>query len=265
VRTVLISWAYAAAVSLQIYFDFSGYSDMAIGLGAMLGFEFPENFRYPFISKSISEFWRRWHITLGAWFRDYVYIPMGGNRVSLIRWIFNILIVWLFTGLWHGAGWNFILWGLYFAVFLVAEKFAGKPVKKFRMQNKGGFNSLIKAAVSHIYVVIVIMISFLIFNGSTVEAAWNDIVRLVKADGGLSKDSLLNCSFTLKNRLGILAIGVVGATPLPVTVWNKIRGFLGFGDIVSHGLTVIYVLSLFVLCTAYIIDGSFNPFLYFRF
>jgi alginate O-acetyltransferase complex protein AlgI len=265
VRTVLISWAYAAAVSLQIYFDFSGYSDMAIGLGAMLGFEFPENFRYPFISKSISEFWRRWHITLGAWFRDYVYIPMGGNRVSLIRWIFNILVVWLFTGLWHGAGWNFILWGLYFAVFLVAEKFAGKSVKKFQVQNKGGFSSLIKAAVSHIYVVIVIMISFLIFNGSTVETAWNDIVRLVKADGGLSKDSLLNCSFILKNRLGILVIGVVGATPLPVTVWNKIRGFLGFGDIVSHGLTVIYVLSLFILCTVYIIDGSFNPFLYFRF
>ena len=121
-RDLPLSWAYAVAVSLQIYFDFSGYSDMAIGLGCMLGFDFPENFRYPFISRSVSEFWRRWHITLGAWFRDYVYIPMGGNRVSVPRWIVNVLVVWLFTGLWHGAGWNFIVWGLLFAVLLVFEK-----------------------------------------------------------------------------------------------------------------------------------------------
>lgn len=121
-RDILLSWAYAAAVAIQIYFDFSGYSDMAIGLGSMLGFDFPENFRYPFISRSVSEFWRRWHITLGAWFRDYVYIPMGGNRVSMPRWIGNVLVVWLFTGLWHGAGWNFIVWGLMFAVLLVFEK-----------------------------------------------------------------------------------------------------------------------------------------------
>ena len=121
-RNLALSWAYAIAVSLQIYFDFSGYSDMAIGLGGILGFSFPENFRYPFISRSVTEFWRRWHITLGAWFRDYVYIPMGGNRVRMSRWILNILVVWLFTGLWHGAGWNFIAWGLLFAVLLVMEK-----------------------------------------------------------------------------------------------------------------------------------------------
>jgi alginate O-acetyltransferase complex protein AlgI len=249
-RTIVLSWAYAVAVSLQIYFDFSGYSDMAIGLGAMLGFEFPENFRYPFIAKSISEFWRRWHITLGAWFRDYVYIPLGGNRVSFIRWIFNIFVVWFFTGMWHGAGWNFIAWGLYFAVFLVMEKLV--PIR-----GKGA----VKVILGHIYVVLAIMISFLIFNADSMSGALNDIMSLVRESGVIDSDGIRECSFVLRNRIGILLIGIIGATPIPALLWSraalKIRGV--------KLVTGLYVVVLIVLCTAYLIDGSFNPFLYFRF
>jgi alginate O-acetyltransferase complex protein AlgI len=219
-RTVTLSWVYAVAVSLQIYFDFSGYSDMAIGLGAMLGFDFPENFRYPFIAKSISEFWRRWHITLGAWFRDYVYIPMGGNRVCVVRWIFNILVVWFFTGLWHGAGWNFILWGVYFAVFLVAEKFVSKLVAKLGVNNHNGGNSIVGVIFGHLYVVVAVMISFLIFNADSLMNAWNDITSLFGKTGTLDSDSLRECSFILKNRLGILVIGIIGATPLFKDLWR---------------------------------------------
>jgi alginate O-acetyltransferase complex protein AlgI len=251
-RTIVLSWAYAVAVSLQIYFDFSGYSDMAIGLGAMLGFEFPENFIYPYIAKSISEFWRRWHITLGAWFRDYVYIPLGGNRVCVARWIFNILVVWFFTGMWHGADWNFIVWGLYFAVFLILEKL-------FR---KLGV-SIVGKVFGHFYVVLAVMISFLIFNADSLTTAWSDITSLFKVTGILDSDSLRECSFILRNRLGILAIGIIGATPLPKVLWrfcaSKMRVTL------QQAVTVLYVLALIILCTAYLIDGSFNPFLYFRF
>jgi alginate O-acetyltransferase complex protein AlgI len=249
-RTIVLSWAYAVAVSLQIYFDFSGYSDMAIGLGAMLGFEFPENFRYPFIAKSISEFWRRWHITLGAWFRDYVYIPLGGNRVSFARWIFNIFVVWFFTGMWHGAGWNFIAWGLYFAVFLVMEKLV--PIR-----GKGA----VKVILGPIYVVLAIMISFLIFNADSMSGALNDIMSLVRESGVIDSDGIRECSFVLRNRIGILLIGIIGATPIPALLWSraalKIRGV--------KLVTGLYVVVLIVLCTAYLIDGSFNPFLYFRF
>jgi alginate O-acetyltransferase complex protein AlgI len=251
-RTIVLSWAYAVAVSLQIYFDFSGYSDMAIGLGAMLGFEFPENFRYPFIAKSISEFWRRWHITLGAWFRDYVYIPLGGNRVSFVRWIFNIFVVWFFTGMWHGAGWNFIAWGLYFAVFLVIEKLV--PIR-----GKGA----VKVMLGHIYVVLAIMISFLIFNADSMSGALNDIMSLVRESGVLDSDGIRECSFVLRNRLGILLIGIIGATPIPALLWS--RAVSRLGSVLVKLVTGLYVMVLIVLCTAYLIDGSFNPFLYFRF
>jgi alginate O-acetyltransferase complex protein AlgI len=270
-RTVWLSWAYALAVSLQIYFDFSGYSDMAIGLGAMLGFDFPENFRYPFIAKSVSEFWRRWHITLGSWFRDYVYIPLGGNRVGFARWIFNVFVVWFFTGMWHGAGWNFILWGLYFAVFLVIEKIYGQLPQS-------GLNKLgkVKDVAGHIYLVIVIMVSFLIFNADNMSIAWRDIVSLVRPMGVLEGKTLGECSFILKNRVGILIIGIIGATPLPALVWGKVSrrvkvassktgSIAGYAVKISHAVRIFCVLALLVLCTAYIIDGSFNPFLYFRF
>lgn len=251
-RGIALSWCYAIAVSLQIYFDFSGYSDMAIGLGRMLGFHFPENFRYPFISGSISEFWRRWHITLGAWFRDYLYIPLGGSRVGKLRWIFNILVVWGFTGLWHGAEWNFILWGLLFAALLMIEKFVRKPV--------GG--SAVLEVIRHAYVVFFILISFLIFHNTDLGQAWYDIKSLWS--GGAAGAS----GYVLRNRLGILIIGIIGATPFPAALWGRLQKRLRMqygGDTIVHLLRAVFSVAVLVVCTAYIVDGSFNPFLYFRF
>ena len=268
VRGLALSWAYALAVSLQIYFDFSGYSDMAIGLGSIFGFHFPENFKYPFISKSVSEFWRRWHLTLGAWFRDYVYIPMGGNRVRLFRWIINIFVVWLFTGLWHGAGWNFILWGLMFAVLLVAEKacrrlFIGK--KNHSMQ------FLIKI-LQHIYVVLVVLVSFLVFHDEKIPEMVSDIQALANCGSHIAAQAdamqRMTCSYLLRNSMGILCIGVIGSTPIPLLLWEKIQNMLRghkLGAIALHLFRGGFAVVLLILCTAYLIDGSFNPFLYFRF
>ena len=163
-KSILFYWIFAFSYMLQIYFDFSGYSDMAIGLGHMFGFNFPENFNYPFMSKTITEFWRRWHMTLGTWFRDYVYIPLGGNRVSKAKWIRNIAIVWFLTGFWHGAGWNFILWGVFFAVLLVLEK-----LFILRLLEK------LPGIVSRIYVIILLATSFVIFNGDTKDLLTGDL------------------------------------------------------------------------------------------
>lgn len=270
-RSLALSWAYAVAVSLQIYFDFSGYSDMAIGLGGILGFSFPENFRYPFISGSVTEFWRRWHITLGAWFRDYVYIPMGGNRVRMARWILNILVVWLFTGLWHGAGWNFITWGLLFAVLLVMEKGVGRLFGGREVLEKSHFMKA-AAILKHGYVVFVILVSFLIFHNDSLTGALADIQSLF-AQGSLvareaSSVERAVFSYVLQNRFVILCIGLIGSTPLPLWLWMKLQKRLQsstVGDRVVHVLMGVLVLVLMVLCTAYLIDGSFNPFLYFRF
>lgn len=280
-RDLVLSWAYAVAVSLQIYFDFSGYSDMAIGLGGILGFSFPENFRYPFISGSVTEFWRRWHITLGAWFRDYVYIPMGGNRVCMPRWILNILVVWLFTGLWHGAGWNFITWGLLFAALLVMEKGAGRMFagrkstagsidgKRFSKKNLTGAAAGI---LKHGYVVFVILVSFLIFHNDSLADAFSDIQSLFAQGSRIAQDAgsveRAVFAYVLRNRIVILCIGLIGSTPLPFWLWTKLRERLltcRIGDRTVHVLMGLMVLGLMVLCTAYLIDGSFNPFLYFRF
>lgn len=280
-RNLALSWAYAAAVSLQIYFDFSGYSDMAIGLGGMLGFGFPENFRYPFISRSVSEFWRRWHITLGAWFRDYVYIPMGGNRVSMPRWILNIFVVWLFTGLWHGAGWNFIVWGLLFAVLLVFEKGVGSLVRQKEILPEGAGilvrhkNDLLKAIgklVCHGYVIMVILISFLVFHNDSLGDTLADVQALfsygsrIAYDAGDAQAAVF--SYLLRNRIVILGAGLIGATPFPLWVWTKWQKWMQTkkaGDRVVCVLRGVFAAGLLVLCTAYLIDGSFNPFLYFRF
>ena len=164
-QSVLYCWLYALAFALQIYFDFSGYSDMAIGLGQIFGFRFPENFNYPYLSRSITEFWRRWHMTLGGWFRDYVYIPLGGNRVTRPRWFLNILAVWMLTGLWHGASWNFVLWGLVFAVFLLLEK--GIP----------GLRRLPKG-LSNAYVMLVVVLSFVLFNAESISQAGQDLAGM---------------------------------------------------------------------------------------
>ncbi len=249
-KTVLFFWLYGAAFMLHIYFDFSGYSDMAIGLGKIMGFSFPENFRYPYTAKSITEFWRRWHISLGTWFRDYVYIPLGGNRVEKRRWLLNLAIVWLLTGFWHGAAWNFIVWGLYFAVFLVAEK-----LWLFPWLNKG-------RAVPHLYVILVVMISFIIFDaGSLFEAVYH-IRGLWGGEGqtALSTESI----YFWQSYRQVLLIAIIGATPLPALLLQKIREGKK-GKMLLAIVEPLVLAGLLLVITAYLVDGSFNPFLYFRF
>jgi len=248
--SVLYYWMYAAGFALQIYFDFSGYSDMAIGLGRILGFDFLENFNYPFISSSITEFWRRWHMSLSSWFRDYVYIPLGGNRVSKSRWIFNLLVVWMLTGFWHGAEWNFILWGLYFAIALMIEKlFLLKYLSKSKV-------------LSHIYVLLSMLISFVLFNAASLQEAWQDICSMF---GGrhlpLTSPEAL---YYLKSYFLLFLISIVGATPLPKSVVCALQRTRAADSILSAAVPVVTVLLL-LLVTAYLVDGSFNPFLYFRF
>ena len=249
-KSLLFYWVYAVSFCLQVYFDFSGYSDMAIGLGKILGFEFMENFNFPFISKSISEFWRRWHISLGSWFRDYVYIPLGGNRVKKSRWIFNILVVWFLTGFWHGAAWNFIIWGLFFVIFLIFEK---TPVGKFITKTH---------VLNRIYTLFFIIISFVIFDAVNMSEAFN----YIKAMLGASGVPLVSTEFIyyLKEYLIILVLSVVGATPLVKKIATRLTEIKGVKTLVGI-LEPIVLIGLLVLVTAYLVDGSFNPFLYFRF
>ena len=249
-KSVAFFWLYAVSFMLHIYFDFSGYSDIAIGLGKMLGFDFLENFNYPYISRSIAEFWRRWHISLGSWFRDYVYIPLGGNRVSKARWIFNIAVVWFLTGFWHGAAWNFIVWGMMFAVLLLLEKLVyGEWLKKSKV-------------FSHAYVLLMVLLSFVIFNATDLREAADYIAAMF----GFGAYPLISDEFVfyLKNFGMLLLVGTIGATPLPARLmgWMKGRASLEKG---VNLLEISGLLVLFVLVTAYLVDGSFNPFLYFRF
>ncbi len=249
-KAVLYYWLYAVAFSLHIYFDFSGYSDMAIGLGKMLGFDFLENFNYPFISSSITEFWRRWHMSLGSWFRDYVYIPMGGNRVSKIRWFFNIFVVWMLTGFWHGAAWNFIVWGLFFAVLLVLEKlFLLDFIKKTRV-------------IKRIYIALAVLISFVIFNAADMSEAFSYIGSMFGA-GNLP---LINAEmlYYLKSYAVVLVIALIGSTPLIKNTALKLENSQKLGKAVKV-LEPVVIVALMVVMTAYLVDGSFNPFLYFRF
>ena len=243
-------WLYAVAVSLQLYFDFSGYSDMAIGLGRIFGFHFLENFNYPFISKSVAEFWRRWHISLGSWFRDYVYIPLGGNRVNTLYWLRNIAIVWFLTGFWHGADWTFILWGLYFAVFLVLEKFWYNRV----------FIHLPKF-LSHIYVTLVILVSFVIFNGNGVGGMLRDLGNMFFA-GGLPLWTS-ETGYYLRSFGTPLILGLVGATPLMKVAVERIRK--SNSSWALDVLEPVFLVVILLMATAYFVDGSFSPFLYFRF
>ena len=238
--SILYCLIYIISITLQIYFDFSGYSDMAIGLGKMFGFEFLENFNYPYIAKSITEFWRRWHISLSTWFRDYIYIPLGGNRTSKLKWLRNIMIVWFLTGLWHGAEWNFIIWGLYFGIFLIIEKlFLEKYLKKM------------PKILAHLYVLVIVMISFVIFNDE-------GITKIMQSSNMplISKESL----YYLKSYIIVIIIGIISATPL----FKKISTSIKLKKLLNI-LEPIILASLFLICISYIIDGSFNPFLYFRF
>ena len=249
-QTALYAWLYAIAFTLQIYFDFSGYSDMAIGLGRIFGFTFPENFRYPYIAKSITEFWRRWHMSLGTWFRDYLYIPLGGSRCSRIQHIFNILVVWMATGFWHGAAWNFVFWGLFYAVLLMAEKFFLLPALK-----KG-------RVLPHVYVLLAVTLGFVLFDAASLKDALHQLGTLFGAGtaSGLGTEAL----YMLRSYGVVLALAVLGATPLPAMLWKKAQEAKSLAPVLTVA-EPLCTLALLVLCTAFLVDGSFNPFLYFRF
>ena len=249
-KTVLFYWLYAAAYMLHIYFDFSGYSDMAIGLGKIFGFTFAENFNYPYISRSVTEFWRRWHMSLGSWFRDYVYIPMGGNRVAPARRYLNILVVWMLTGLWHGADWNFVLWGLFFAVFLILEKgFLLKPLQRLPV-------------LSHLYTLLLVAVSFVIFDSAGLSEAAAHLGRMFGAGGvPLATGEAL---YYLGSYAVTFIIAIIGATPYPTRWMQKLSAGERTGRVMAVAAPVVLLLLLAVV-TAYLVDGSFNPFLYFRF
>lgn len=246
--SMLGTWFSAIAATLQIYFDFSGYSDMAIGLGRMFGFEFMENFNYPFISQSVAEFWRRWHISLGSWFRDYIYIPMGGNRVSKLKWARNILVVWMLTGLWHGAQWNFVLWGLYFALFLVLEKAMKSIVSK------------IPRIVNRIIILFIVLISFVLFNSNTLTDFAVTLSRMFDFTNLTDTASI----YYARSYAFTLLAACIGSTPILSTIAKKLSENEKTAKLVQI-LKPVFIMSVLVVSTAYIVDGSFNPFLYFRF
>ncbi len=249
-NSVTFAWVCAVATALQIYFDFSGYSDMAIGLGRILGFRFPENFNYPYVSKSITEFWRRWHMTLGTWFKDYVYIPMGGSRVGSGRLVVNLLAVWMLTGLWHGASWNFVLWGLFFGVLLIVEKLW---MLRYIENAKG---------VNHIYVLFAVIISFVIFSGETLMDAGLMLSNMFGL-GGIKLITEETLYYTASYGF-TLFVAIIGATPLVKLMATKAMKVAEKYklDTVLESIALALIL---ILSTAHIVDGSFNPFLYFRF
>ena len=250
-KTVLFYWMYAAAFMLQIYFDFSGYSDMAIGLGRIFGFTFLENFDFPFVSKSITEFWRRWHMSLGSWFRDYVYIPLGGNRVKTPRFLFNIFVVWFLTGFWHGADWQFIVWGLFYGVMLVIEKMW---LKKYLDKAP--------AFLCHIYVLFLSAIGFVIFNSVNMAGAVEDL----KGMFGLSGLPLFGTEtfYYLKSFALMFVAGSLLATPVIKNLLAKIEATKTGGKVFAIFRPIGFA-AILILVTGYLADGSFNPFLYFRF
>lgn len=249
-KAVLYYWLYAVAFALHIYFDFSGYSDMAIGLGKIFGFDFLENFNYPFVSSTVTEFWRRWHMSLGSWFRDYVYIPLGGNRVSKVRWFFNIFVVWLLTGFWHGAAWNFIIWGLFFAVLLVIEKLF---LKDFLEKTK---------VIKRIYIALAVLISFVIFNATDMKEAFQYIGGMFGAgDIPLVSAEML---YYLKSYALVLVLSLIGSTPVIKTAALRLCNGEKTAKVINV-LEPVVIAALLIVMTAYLVDGSFNPFLYFRF
>ena len=246
--SVLFSWLYAVSYTLHIYFDFSGYSDMAIGLGALLGFRFPENFNYPYIAASVTDFWRRWHMTLSRWFRDYVYIPLGGNRKGMGKQLRNILIVWLLTGFWHGAAWNFLCWGLYFAALLILEKLV---LLRFLEKHR---------IFGHVYLLLAVVFGFVLFDAATLSGAW-DCIRGMLGLGGLPIASAEEV-YLLKSNALLLILAALGATPLPKRIAKALEARCPKAAALLHPAALC---ALLLICTAYLVDGSYNPFLYFRF
>lgn len=250
-KTIVFFWIFGISYMLQLYFDFSAYSDMAIGLGRIFGFHFPENFNYPYISKSITEFWRRWHISLSTWFKDYIYIPLGGNRDGKYKQIRNILIVWLLTGIWHGANWTFLIWGLLFGVILIIEKlWLNKLMEK------------LPSFIRRIYVLFIVMILFIIFSSDNMSVALTNIKGLF----GMNGEAFVN-DYTLhylKSYLPVLIIALVGSTPFIKILIDKLRKNKYVNNIINI-LEPILIVVILVVVTSYLIDNSYNPFLYFRF
>lgn len=243
--TVLSAWIGIISFAFQIYFDFSGYSDMAIGLGQIFGFHFPENFNYPYMSKSITEFWRRWHISLGTWFREYVYIPLGGNRVSIPLQVRNILVVWFLTGLWHGASWNFVIWGLYFGLILFVERFILKHVLKKA-----------PSVFAHLYTLVLVLISWVIFAFDSIVDGW----KYLQVMFGFSSQALINqeALYLLSSYGLLLLVLVVASTNLS----KKLKQHPLFSNLFLRNTALCIVLLVSV---AYLVDSTYNPFLYFRF
>ena len=247
--SILTSWIGIIAFALQIYFDFSGYSDLAIGLAKMFGFEFLENFNYPYISKSVTEFWRRWHISVGTWFREYLYIPLGGNKKGNLIQIRNLFVVWFTTGLWHGASFNFIAWGIYFGVILFIEKIIFKNI----------LNKL-PSFLCHIYTLILVLIGWVIFDMNTLSSAMEYISIMFGLSNNLVVDKL--SLFILSNNIVILLIGIICSTTLLPNVFKKLRCSLKKSNIF---IIISMYLIIFILSISYLVGESFNPFLYFRF
>ncbi len=248
-RSVAFCWLYGICFSLHIYFDFSAYSDMAIGLGRIMGFTFLENFNYPYISRTVTEFWRRWHMSLGSWFRDYVYIPLGGNRAGTLKWLRNIAVVWMLTGLWHGAAWNFVAWGVFFGILLMIEKL-------------WLYNSLERIpVVGHIYTLVAVILSFVIFNANSFAEGFAVIGGMFGAGGKVWGPEV---GYYLRSYAVTLIIAIVGATPVVKKAVMSLRSRGGCEAVIAIAEPIVLV-GILLLCTAYLVDGSFNPFLYFRF
>ena len=248
--TVLSGWLMVATYTLHIYFDFSGYSDMAIGLGRMFGFEFPENFRYPYMASSITDFWRRWHVTLSTWFREYVYIPLGGNRRGRARQYFNLAVVWLLTGLWHGASWNFVLWGLFYLILLVAEKaFLLRLLERNRLTR----------VLGHIGALLLVGIGWMIFDHTDLGEAFRIIGGLFGI--GTAGFAAATVSWQALRLLPLLAVSVAAATPYPTRLWNRLTGRRPALTVLEPVLLVA-VLALSVACA---VRSDYSPFLYFNF
>lgn len=249
---VLTAWMGLAAYTFQIYFDFSAYSDMAVGLGHMFGFRFPENFNYPYLSKSITEFWRRWHISLGTWFREYVYIPLGGNRVNKWKYIRNIFIVWLLTGIWHGASWNFVIWGVYYGALLLAEKFMlGKHLKK------------LPAVCGHIYCMFFVMLGWNLF----VFEDMGQGMAFLKALFGIFGQGIGNKEtvYLLYNHVFLLVLCILGSTHLPQNIGRGVCARLSGRNVMQPLVENVFYAGIFILSVAWLVDATYNPFLYFRF
>ncbi len=241
--SVMMAWLGAIAYTLQIYFDFSGYSDMAIGLGKMFGFHFSENFNYPYVSKNITDFWRRWHISLSTWFRDYVYIPLGGNRVKKSRWIFNLFAVWLLTGIWHGANWTFVLWGMIYFVALLIEKLSGFSTKT--------------GIFSRIYTFLIVVIAWVFFRASSISAGITYVAHMF----GIGTSGFIDGGFVtyVKGTFFVLVAAIIGSTPFVKNVF-KLAKKHGFGWIEN-----IWIFVIFALCVCRAVGATYNPFIYFNF